>query len=333
MLDRTPSAWSGLWFGIALGAALLTKAYFTALLPLAVIVLWLSWRRHDTARRQAVLQAVAALCSSIAIAGWWYVHNLVDTGSLTGQFEDIQGTANSVVSLIGAVAQIHWTRIFDFMATSQIWLGGWSFLGLRSWMYRLGELVAILAIAGISVQTVRKRAGLPRPSDLWLLALPYIAMVAGLCFYAVQVFRTRGSGATPGYYLCALAVPEAVLLVAGLARLMPVKLQLLPVPVVALALVAIEQFGVWFIMLPYYAGLIRHLATGALPAARIQQYWKGGELGEGGLATFFVHLSGIGPVSSPALLEAIAILYGLATAVLLWSAYRIYASTSRTAKP
>jgi hypothetical protein len=323
MLESDPSTWAGLWLGASLGAALLTKAYVLALLPTAAVVVWLAWRRDVVSHVQAVGQGAAALCTSMAIGGWWYVHNILTTGSLTGQFEDVHGMANRQVSLLSAIGRIHWTSVLDFMATSQIWLGGWSFLGVRSWMYRIVELIAVLAIAGVCAQTVRKRPGLPRPGGLWLLALPYLTMVAGLCFYATQVFRTRGSAATPGYYLYALVVPTAVLLVAGLARLMLVKLRLLPVPFAALVLIAVEQFGACCVMFPYYAGLIRHLPNGALPAASIRQY------AHGGLTTFFDRLSAIAPVSSPVTLAAMAILYGSATLILLWSACRICTLASR----
>jgi hypothetical protein len=321
-LERKPSLLTGVWLGCALGAALLTKAYFLALLPLAAVVLWLAWRRNPGARAGALWQASVALCVCFAISGWWYIHNLTVTGSLTGQLEDARAMANTGVSLVGAAGRISWIRVFDFAAISYIWLGGWSFLIARSWMYRLAELLAILGFAGMCLQTVRARRGLPRPPDLWLLALPVLSMIAGLCFYAAQVFRNRGSAGTPGYYLYALIVPEAILFLTGLARLMPVRLQLLPLPVAALILLGIEQFGAWFLMFPYYAGWIRHNANGSLPAARIAHY------ANGGTATFFDRLCGIGPVSSPYALEAAAALYLFATAMLLWTAWRIYARNS-----
>jgi hypothetical protein len=184
-------------------------------------------------------------------------------------------------------------------------------------MYRSVEALAILAGVGLCAQTIRARRDLPRPQDLWLLALPCLSLVAGLCFLAVQIFRTRGSPAGPGYYLYALIVPETILLLVGLARWMPVKLRLLPLPVAAFVLIGIEQYGTWFLMLPYYVGLIRHNANGGLPAARIGNY------AHGGIATFFDHLSGIGPISSPLMLGAAAIAYLFATAMLLWFACRI----------
>src|ERR1019366_8331506 len=116
----TPSPGSGVRLGIALGAALLTKAYFLALIRLAAVVLCYGWFRDAASRSQAAWQAVAALASSMAISGWWYVHNLVANGTLTGQFEDAQGMANSKVSLLRAVGQIHWAKVFDLVILSHI---------------------------------------------------------------------------------------------------------------------------------------------------------------------------------------------------------------------
>ena len=134
-------------------------------------------------------------------------------------------------------------------------------------MYRVVELLAGLAIAGICIQIARARPWLPRPGDLCLLALPYVSLIAGLCFYAAQVFRTRGIAVTPGYYVYALVVPVAILLIAGLSRLLPFRSRALPIPCAAFILIAIEQFGIWFVMFPYYAGLIRHRDNGSLAAA------------------------------------------------------------------
>jgi len=324
MMDGTPSLGSGARLGIALGAALLTKAYFLALVPLAAVVLCYAWFRNAALRSSAAWQTVAALGACLAISGWWYVRNVLVTGTLTGQFEDAQAMANGSVSLWGAIRESNWGKVFDFMITSHVWLGDWSFLVVRAWMYRVVELMMISAIVGVCTQAVRERSGLPRPRELGLLALPCLTMISGLCFHAAQVFRVRGSAATVGYYLYALVVPESILLIAGMARLMPANMRLLPIPIATFVLIGLEQFGAWFIMFPYYAGLIGHNASGRLPAARIEQFRNGG------IDTFFNHLSGIGPASLPSVVAGMAVFYVLATFVLLWLAYRITVPARRT---
>lgn len=318
MADGMSSLGSSLLFGVALGAALLTKAYFLALIPLAAVVLYYATCGIAGSRSRPALKIAAVLCLSTAISGWWYVHNVVVTGTLTGQFEDARAMASSNLSLIRAAGQIDWLRVFDLMILSHIWLGDWSFLVVRTWMYRVVELIMFVAILGVCTQVVRERSRLPKRKELVLLVLPYLGMVAGLCFHAIEVFRARGSAATVGYYLYALAVPESILLVSGIARMIPAKLRLLTIPFVVIVLIALEQFGAWFVLFPYYAGLIRHSVNGGLPTAHIEQIWERRN-------SFFNHLSEVGPVSSPAMLAAIAILYVLATAALLWLACRIAA--------
>ena len=327
-VEETPSPRSGFQFGMALGAALLTKAYFLALIPLAAVVLCVvlcrAWRANAVSRSRAAWQAVAAMVSCMAVSGWWYIHNFVFTGTLTGQLEDAQAVANSKVSLLSAVSQIRWVKVFDFVLLSHIWLGGWSFLVARTWMYRVVELMILAAIAGVCLQVVRERRGLPRPKELALLALPYAAMLAGLCFHSAQAFRAHGgSVGTVGYYLYALVVPESVLLIAGIARMIPAKMRLAPlavVPIVVFVLISLEQFGAWFVLFPYYGGLIRHNSDGSLPTARIEQFRHGG------IVTLFDHLSGIGPVSSPSVVAIGAVLYISATGILLWLACRLAVS-------
>ncbi len=313
MAEEKPSTGSGVRFGIVLGAALLTKAYFLALIPLAAVVLY----RSAASRSRAARQAVAAMVSCMVVSGWWYIHNVVFTGTLTGQLEDALA-AGSKVSLLRAVGQIGWVKVFDFIMLSHIWLGGWSFLVVRTWMYRVVEVVMLVAMAGVCIQVVRPRSALPRPKDLGLLALPNVVMIAGLCFHATQAFRAHGgSTGTLGYYLYALVVPESVVLIAGIARTIPARIQLTAIPLAVFVLISLEQFGAWFVLFPYYGGLTRHSADGRLPTARIEQFRNGG------IGTLFNHLGGIGPTSSASVVAAGAILYLCATAVLLWLAARL----------
>jgi 4-amino-4-deoxy-L-arabinose transferase-like glycosyltransferase len=307
MRERAPSLLSGIAFGLVLGAALLTKAYFLALIPLAAIVLWISG---------AVWPAIAAIVSSMAIAGWWYIRNLLVSGTLTGQLEDARAVAGSHTSLLHAAGHIPWTRVLDFIALSHIWLGNWSFLLLRTWMYRVIEIAMLAALAGIFIQAIRKREDLPQPKALGLLALPYATMLLGLGFHAAQVYRTTGTAGTLGYYLYALIVPEAILLVAGLARLVPARMRLQSIPVIVSLLLALELFGAWFVMFPYYSGIIRHTPSGGLPTAHLQDWIAGNA---------FDRLSGIAPASHPAVIFILAVLSILAAAVLLYLAYRITA--------
>ena len=61
--------------------------------------------------------------------------------------------------------------------------------------------------------------------------------------------------------------------------MIPAKMRLAPlavVPIVVFVLISLEQFGAWFVLFPYYGGLIRHNAGGSLPTVRIEQFRNGG---------------------------------------------------------
>ena len=197
------------------------------------------------------------------------------TGTLTGEQNDI-GAQASQISWVAAIAIMPWPRIFDFVAESYIWLGNWSFLTARAWMYRVIEVAFALGSLGVGLQVTRARESLPGKKSIGILAMPCALLLLGMCFHAVQGFRSAGNIGTMGYYLFALVVPETILLFVGLFRLFPDDWGLWVAPVLAILFNALEQFGASFLLLPYYAGTIQHDLRGHLPALRISQLADGG---------------------------------------------------------
>jgi hypothetical protein len=273
--DSPPNPARGTVVGLVLGAALLTKAYFLALLPWAAFVLIGVLFRDRDQRKAASWQLAAAIATCLVVAGWYYRRVLVLTGTLTGEQNDV-GARASHVSWFDAIRIMPWRRIFDFMAVSHIWLGNWSFLVVRTWMYRSIELVFVLGFLGVVLQFARARSSLPAGKSICVPAMPYVLLLVGLCFHAVQGFRSGGNIGTMGYYLFCLVVPETLLLFVGLFRLLPEAWGLLVAPVLAILFNALEQFGTTFLLLPYYAGIIQHDSRGHLPTLRISQLAHGG---------------------------------------------------------
>ncbi|MDQ6679256.1 MAG: hypothetical protein M3Z09_18390 [Acidobacteriota bacterium] len=86
------------------------------------------------------------------------------TGTLSGEQLDIAAKSFKLPAKLSAVSRMRWGAIADNGAFSFIWMGGLSFLVVRSWMYRVFEFAAALAVAGLVAYAIRKfrRIGLRR---------------------------------------------------------------------------------------------------------------------------------------------------------------------------
>ena len=211
--------------GTALGAALLAKATALALLP-AIVVLWWRKSRHEL---------VIALTLAVAIAGWWYARNLLLGLSLTGWLAD-----NETHKVLSGLRQIAWLSAADVEAKSFLWFGGWSFLTLKVWMYRIPEVLGAIAAIGLIAR---------RPPRI---AAPIIIIVFAFIAYSWGIlvdFASQGVPNIPGWYLWAFAPAMCVLFVAGLGRAAWIL-------IVIFAL--LDLYAASAMMAAYYAGLVPH---------------------------------------------------------------------------
>lgn len=240
-----------LLLGCMLGLGLLTKAYFLTMLPAIALVYMIRYRRR------AAKPLLITFGIAIAIAGWWYARAWYVTGSLTGtQFAG---------QVAGSPTQIHWLRVADFALVSHVWIGGWSFLVLRTWMYRAVEIIFLAAAAGLAIRAARKR--IPPPVGICITTLAWFWL--GMAYFAYATYVATGEAAVLGYYAYALVVPEAICLMAGLATRFAA-------PALVTFFAALEVYGTVFFLMPYYAGITRHTVRGSVPAARIGQLFQGG---------------------------------------------------------
>jgi hypothetical protein len=256
--------------GAVLGVALLTKAYFLALIP-PVFVFGAIWAYKKSVYRQALF----VITYAAVISGWWYVRNWTLTHSLTG--EQVGVAANKAgLSLLDAALGMNWLRATDFAFLSHLWLGGWSFLVVRSWMYHFFAVFAGLAGAGLLVRLLSRRKEKPSSLDLALLLGIYLTFLAALGYQALLAFETMGVSGTLGYYLYAIVVAEAILVSAGLEAIFPAALLPGVIPAAVFCFAALEFFGMHFYAIAYYTGFTARLADGRLPALHISQLSNGG---------------------------------------------------------
>ena len=170
--------------GTVLGLALLTKAYFLAMVP-PVLIFVAIWARRKTVYRPAF----ALITCMVVISSWWYVRNWMLTHSFSGALLEVAGS-HTGSSLIGAVFKADWVRALDFAFVSHTWLGNWSFLVVRSWMYHTLALFAGFAGIGLIVRLVFQRGQRPSRPDLTLLLTIYLAFLAALGYHSLRTFQS-----------------------------------------------------------------------------------------------------------------------------------------------
>lgn len=220
--------------GLALGLGLLTKAYFLAFIPLLLL-------------RRRFYSLALALC----ISGWWYWRNFRLTHTWTGEIMDIAATELGWTAKLAAVGKIDWVRTLDVALWTHIWAGAWSFLTLRSWMYRVFEV--ILAIAAIALIVALLRRPLKRCKRALLLLVSLEVLFAlGIAYQALSIFLAKNISFGPGWYFYALVVDEALLLAAAMLILAGRRRVLLAMGFLIALFAAMNIYSAVFILARHY---------------------------------------------------------------------------------
>jgi hypothetical protein len=285
-LARRPSAGAVCATGILLGLGLLTKAYFlTAIVPALALILWSGGKRLGWWR-------LFGCALPLLIAGWWYLRNLLATGTVAGLGESVALQRTDPAAVLRLAPSVPWWRTIDAILFSHIYCGGWSWLTVRSWMYHL--FYAILALAAIGLWR-----WLRQPGIRWLLAI-YLFFWAGELWHAALLFATHGVPASMGWYLYGVVAAEAPLLVAGLST----WIHRWAAPAGAGLFALLDLAAMHSLALPYYAGLIRHEADGTL------------------------HLAHFGSLNLPLIFERLSTLVAEPLWIVLWVGYLLATITA-----
>jgi hypothetical protein len=312
-------------FGTILTAALLTKAYFLAFVPLVPLLAAMQGLRKRATAGQAITGCGLALGIVALGAGWWYAHAWAVTGTLSGEMLD--AATAGLRGKLGAVWQVRWWRVLDTAAFTHIWTGGWSFLGVRSWMYRVFETFAVAAAAGVIALTARMILNAARrrifPDDAARFAAvagAYLLIVLGIGYFTLGAFLATGLSVGIGWYLYAAVSAEMVLLAAGFTGLAGVRRAGGCAALLCLLALAFDLYTMHFVLAPYYTGLIGHRPNGSLGAFRI------GALADAGMRGICARLSvNKGPSIGPAVVAAVWAGYVSATgALMMFSAAQLY---------
>jgi hypothetical protein len=159
---------------------------------------------------------------------------------------------------------VNWLAALDSTFFSHIWFGGWSFLQLRAWIYHVCALVAVAAAVGLAVVW---RGRVPARRHLAVLLSLWALFCAGIAYHVLLTYLANGISSSAGWYLCAVLIPELVLLAAGL-RVFARR----AMGAVAVALAALDLYGMLLVALPYYTGLIAHRPNGMLEAFHVGRF-------------------------------------------------------------
>src|SRR5262249_9107457 len=127
-------------------------------------------------------RALLTMLAASSIAWIWYVRNLWLTGSLTGLPETVSAKT-SVVSSISTIRNMDWFGVLRLAAVSHIWIGNWSLLQYRSWMYEVVLVIFAFGLFGFVVFLLKDK-----PRTLSVLVFIYVCFAAALVYYATQVF-------------------------------------------------------------------------------------------------------------------------------------------------
>jgi hypothetical protein len=235
--------------GVVLGLGLLAKAYFlTAIPPLALLLLWKCRRPH----------ALLVPAIAFAIAGWWYVRNLLTTGTLSGMWESAVQPNATLVDQIHQAARTPWLATIDSILFSHLWLGAWSTLTVRSWMYHLFYAFIALGLLGAALRlsSVPLRILTGFTLTFWL----------GQLFHANLLSMVWGIATSLGCYLNAVLAGEVSLCVAGLRAITPRPTRRFVAPLGVALFALFDLYTLNLVALPYYAGLTAHRPGGPVSA-------------------------------------------------------------------
>jgi hypothetical protein len=290
--------------GLALGFGLITKAYFLAAAAGVALVFF----------------APRAFVVAAALSGWWYIRNVVTTGTLTGLSESVMLRGASPVTMLRSAASVPWRTAVDSILFSHLYFGGWSSLMVRSWMYHLFYGVMALAAVGLAIRGRGRGAGDQGRDVIRGLTAIYAVFWLAQLYNVVLIYRTKGVPTSMGWYLYAVVGAETVLAIAGLGRI----LGRWAVGLGAVLFGLLDLYAMNAVALPYYAGMLGRKPNGALAAFHFAGFRPG---------DMFQRLTVLKPpVVTETVIVALWGLYVAATLMLIVIGVRI-AGTSREHRP
>lgn len=275
----------GLILGLALGLAILAKAYNLLLAPFVVLV-WLDrWRRGRWHGAQVVASLVLMAAVATLLTGDYFSENLRRHGLLTPMQESVENAKHGVGTgtIVRQALSLDWLgELARKYLRQSLFAGGWSYVktsGTITWVYQVFLLIGAGLAAAAAIRKRRSgqatcfsREGAGRASAL-LGAL----FAAGLTWHMVSSRQAWGSITTNVWY-AAVSFPWLLCLyyqgVVGAGR--PAALIVLGGGLIVLHGSA-ETWGILGEMVPRYAavpwGVVARERLAAMHPAALGPAW------------------------------------------------------------
>ena len=206
--------------GVLLALGCLTKAFFVPV-TVGVLGFW-CFRYWKLAGKQFIRTRLVHLSLIpiliLFIAGWWYIANLYENGTVPGSIEvimlrDAGGLLKGLQENFSIVA---WLRGHLVLITTLSWCSSWSWV--RPPYIFLAPMVFIVVLVFISYVISLRRFDVK--SIFWLPAWCILPTLLGFSYHVLLRVALTGEGkGTSGYYLNFLVVPLGVALGVGFGAL------------------------------------------------------------------------------------------------------------------
>jgi hypothetical protein len=230
------------WLAILLSAGLLTKAYFLAFAPILVAALM----REVMLRKLRPVTGLTIAAIPLAVAGPWYLRNLMLYGSASGTQESVAGVG--MFRTVQAFPHINWIVSVARLARAGIWTGNWSYIS-----FPRAPLNVLLIMASISLAILIAGRRKLASAERWVLITCGVFLVAMAYQLAAMWAFTNGTSAeAEPWYLQCIAPGFLSLVALGLQR--GAKAGRLLARLLAITAAGISVFSYLGVLFPWYGG-------------------------------------------------------------------------------
>jgi 4-amino-4-deoxy-L-arabinose transferase-like glycosyltransferase len=261
LIREGPSLRSDVTLGILMGLSLLTKFHLLALLaPVAVAYLLAAWPSRDW---RAALRAVLVILGLAALlSGWWFVRNWRLYGEPTGMSRLNQLWAGRSAEgnwwVISQKWPYLWSSLWGRFGYGQVPLPPPVYQGLLA--FSLVAIAGYLFVPSVVVPaSIRSRFGVEAPSTQsvrtrtsTLSLLPLLAVTVVFVSAVAYYMLIQPAGAM-GRFLFPALPAMAVLLIGGLSRFLPRRLNWITAGAVTGAMAALALYALVGVLVPAFA--------------------------------------------------------------------------------